>query len=39
MPHYRGIAGSGSRSEWVGEQGKGEGIWVFGEDTKKGDNT
>jgi hypothetical protein len=23
MPHYRGMAGPGSRSEWVGEQRKG----------------
>jgi hypothetical protein len=29
MPQYRGIPGPGSRSGWIGEQGRGEGIGDF----------
>jgi hypothetical protein len=29
MPQCRGIPGQGSRNMWVGEQGKGDGIWGF----------
>jgi hypothetical protein len=35
MPQYRGMPGPGSRS---GEQGEGEGIGDFGEETRKEDN-
>jgi hypothetical protein len=39
MPQYRGIPGPGSRSRWVGEQGKREGIGnFFGGEMRKGDN-
>jgi hypothetical protein len=38
MPQYRGMPGPESRSGWVGEQGEGEGIGDFGEETRKGDS-
>jgi hypothetical protein len=31
MPQYRGMPGTGSRSRWVGEQGKGRGDRGFSE--------
>jgi hypothetical protein len=31
MPQYRVMPGPGSRSGWVGEQGRGEGIVGFGD--------
>ena len=34
----RGIPGPGSGSEWVGEQGDGEGEEVFRGETRKRDN-
>jgi hypothetical protein len=39
MPEYREMSGSGSRSEWVDEQGKWGEDWGFWErETRKGDN-
>jgi hypothetical protein len=29
MPQYRGMRGTGSKCEWVGEQGEGGGIGDF----------
>ena len=37
MPYCRGMPGQGSRSGWVGDQKKGDGIAVFGGEMGKGD--
>jgi hypothetical protein len=37
MAQYRGIPGLGSRSEWDGEQGEGEGIRGFRRGNQEGD--
>lgn len=38
MPYCRGMPGQGSKSGWVGDQKKGDGIAVFGGEMGKGDN-
>ena len=38
MPYCRGMPGQGSKSGWVGDQKKGDGIGVFGGEIRKGDN-
>ena len=38
IPQCRGMPLEGSRSRWVGEQGEGKRIGVFGGETRKGDN-
>jgi hypothetical protein len=38
MPQYRGMPGPGMGVGGLGSRGRDEGIGVFGEETRKGDN-